>query len=159
MLLISDPNHQFHNTPPSHSHSYSAERSDLALTLPNCKSTCRALEFSGDGGQLFSGWADGSLRIHSMETGALKRRLTAAHSTGVYSVLPLTKRIMASGDDDGTVKCEERAGWGQRELPVNELGKDTWGGGGAVGSKRHRQTLDGWRTGVDSVGDRAKWET
>ncbi|XP_043237000.1 WD repeat-containing protein 55 homolog isoform X2 [Amphibalanus amphitrite] len=85
-------------------HSYSAERSDLALTLPKCRSTCRALEFSGDGGQLFSGWADGSLRIHSMETGALKRRLPAAHPSGVYSVLPLTERIVASGDDDGTVK-------------------------------------------------------
>ena len=106
---------------PLRSHSYSAERSDLALTLPKCKSTCRALEFSGDGGQLFSGWADGSLRIHSMETGALKRRLPAAHPTGVYSVLPLTEKLMASGDDDGTVKCEifgvgwdEPSGWDGR---------------------------------------------
>ncbi|XP_037070061.1 WD repeat-containing protein 55 homolog isoform X2 [Pollicipes pollicipes] len=85
-------------------HNYSSERSDLALTLPTCKSTCRGLEFSGDGGLLFSGWADGSLRIHSMETGALKRRLPAAHPAGVFSVLPLTERLMASGDDDGTVK-------------------------------------------------------
>ena len=100
----------FHSPEPPapRSHRYSAERSDLALTLPKCRSTCRALEFSGDGGQLFSGWADGSLRVHSMETGALRRRLPAAHPAGVYSVLPLTERIVASGDDDGTVKRETR---------------------------------------------------
>ena len=66
-----------------------------------------------------------------METGALKRRLPAAHPTGVYSVLPLTEKLMASGDDDGTVKCKP---FGVRWRPSR------WGR--TVGSVRI-----GWRRG------------
>lgn len=64
----------------------------------------RDIEFSIDGRDLFSGSRDKSIMVTDIETGKLKRFWDKAHDEPIYTLTVLDENLLASGDDDGTVK-------------------------------------------------------
>lgn len=53
---------------------------------------------------MFSGAADGSVRVTSSETGAKITRISGAHESGIGCLVPVNEGLMAAGDDGGCIK-------------------------------------------------------
>ncbi|GMH35218.1 hypothetical protein BSKO_03086 [Bryopsis sp. KO-2023] len=68
------------------------------------KASCRALCFSGDGTSLFSGSADGGLRVTDGATGKKIVGISKACENGISRLLAIKENLVVSGEDDGCIK-------------------------------------------------------
>ncbi|KXS18853.1 WD40 repeat-like protein [Gonapodya prolifera JEL478] len=68
------------------------------------KKSCRSIGFSHDGTGLYSASKDKSLLLTDVETGKVLGRKKDAHESPVNILLTLSETMIATGDDDGTVK-------------------------------------------------------
>ena len=66
--------------------------------------SCRHVKFSRDGSVLFTGSADNSISVIDVATGKVLHRIPSAHGDGI-SALACDELILASGCDEGVVKC------------------------------------------------------
>lgn len=83
---------------------YSNEENKLLYTHEVHSKAVRDIEFSKDGRDLISASRDKSIVISDFETGKFKRMWEKAHDEPVYSLTVVDENLIASGDDDGTVK-------------------------------------------------------
>ncbi|KAJ3305207.1 WD domain repeat-containing protein 55 [Blyttiomyces sp. JEL0837] len=85
-------------------HHYSLEGNEQKYHAKTHKGSCRAVEFSHDGLELYSGGKDQTLQVVDVATGKLKLKKTAAHSESINALKSLEPNILASGDDEGVIK-------------------------------------------------------
>lgn len=83
---------------------YTNEENTLLNTHEVHTKAIRDIEFSIDGCDLFSGSRDKSIMVTDVETGKLKRFWEKAHDEPIYTITVVDEYLVASGDDDGTVK-------------------------------------------------------
>lgn len=84
-------------------YTYSEKSTKEALKFDYHGESCRQVVFSPDGNLLYTSSADGSIGVIS--NGKLEGRLAGAHACPVNSLLHVENNaVIASGDDDGTVK-------------------------------------------------------
>lgn len=85
-------------------YNYTNDENTLIATHEVHSKAIRDIEFSIDGRDLFSGGRDKSIMITDIETGKLKRFWDGAHSDPIYTITVIDENLVASGDDEGTVK-------------------------------------------------------
>lgn len=85
-------------------HKYTNENTEIMKTLEVHTKACRDIEFSKDGHILFSTSKDKSIMLSDVNTGKLKQFYENAHDTPLYCLLVMDENLLASGDDNGTVK-------------------------------------------------------
>lgn len=83
---------------------YTNEENTLLYTHEVHTKAIRDIEFSIDGRDLFSGSRDKSIMVTDFETGKLKRFWDKAHDEPIYTITVVDENLVASGDDDGTVR-------------------------------------------------------
>lgn len=83
---------------------YSNEENTLLHTHEIHSKAVRDIEFSADGRDLFSASRDKSIVISDIETGKFKRFWDRAHDDPIYTLSVIDENLIASGDDEGTVK-------------------------------------------------------
>ncbi|KPP69765.1 WD repeat-containing protein 55-like [Scleropages formosus] len=66
--------------------------------------SCREVAFSQDGQKLFSVSKDKSVHIMDAEVGKLVSRIPKAHSVPLSTMLLIDENLLATGDDNGTLK-------------------------------------------------------
>ncbi|XP_034149178.1 WD repeat-containing protein 55 isoform X1 [Esox lucius] len=66
--------------------------------------SCREVAFSHDGQKLFSVSKDKSVHLMDVEEGKLVTRITKAHSVPINALLLVDENVLATGDDEGTLK-------------------------------------------------------
>ncbi|XP_026883034.2 WD repeat-containing protein 55 [Electrophorus electricus] len=66
--------------------------------------SCRKVAFSSDGGKLFSVSKDKAVHIMDVEAGKLETRIPKAHSKPINALLLVDENMLATGDDEGTLK-------------------------------------------------------
>ncbi|XP_066502467.1 WD repeat-containing protein 55 [Hoplias malabaricus] len=66
--------------------------------------SCRKVAFSSDGEKLFSVSKDKAVHIMDVEAGKLVTRIPKAHSTSINALLLVDENVLATGDDEGTLK-------------------------------------------------------
>ena len=80
------------------------EENTLVNTFENHTKACRAVEFSNSGDILFSVSKDKSIMLTDVKTGKLISNYENTHETSIYSLCVINENMIATGDDDGTVK-------------------------------------------------------
>lgn len=99
-------------------YSYTTEGSNHELmTLNHHKKSCRAVKFSSEGDILFTASKDRSIQVVDLETGAISNKISRAHDSPIYAILPVDEYLLASGDDDGEVKVWDF----RRQTPIMAL--------------------------------------
>lgn len=83
---------------------YTNEENTLLYTHEVHTKAIRDIEFSIDGRDLFSGARDKSIMLTDFETGKLKRFWDKSHDDPIYTLTVVDENLVASGDDEGTVK-------------------------------------------------------
>lgn len=83
---------------------YGNEENQLLYTHEVHSKAVRDIEFSSDGRDLFSASRDKSIILSDCETGKFKRFWDGAHDEPIYTISVIDENLIASGDDDGTVK-------------------------------------------------------
>lgn len=83
---------------------YTNEDNDLLHTHEIHRKGIRDIEFSSNGKELISCSRDKSLVVSDFETGKFKRFWDNAHSEPIYTLTQVDENLIASGDDEGTVK-------------------------------------------------------
>lgn len=83
---------------------YTNEENTLLYTHEIHTKAIRHIEFSQDGRDIFSGSRDKSIMITDFETGKLKRFWDNAHEDPIYTLTVIDENLIASGDDEGTVR-------------------------------------------------------
>jgi WD repeat-containing protein 55 len=83
---------------------YSNEENKLLYTHEAHTKAIRDIEFSTDGREVISGGRDKSIMITDFETGKLKRFWDKSHDHAIYTLTVIDENLVASGDDEGTVK-------------------------------------------------------
>lgn len=83
---------------------YTNEENTLLYTHEVHTKAIRDIEFSVDGRDLFSCSRDKSIMVTDFETGKLKRFWDKAHDEPIYTITVVDENLIASGDDDGTVR-------------------------------------------------------
>lgn len=83
---------------------YSNDENTLLQTHEVHSKAIRDIEFSTDGRDLFSGSRDKSIMMTDFETGKLKRFWDNAHEEPIYTMTVLDENLLASGDEEGTVR-------------------------------------------------------
>ncbi|XP_048774023.2 WD repeat-containing protein 55-like isoform X2 [Ostrea edulis] len=86
-----------------HTYSTTGENNEL-MTLEHHKKACRALRFSKDGIHLYTASKDKSIQVVDLNTGSVKQKIKAAHSSPIYCLQVTGENFLASGDDDGHIK-------------------------------------------------------
>ncbi|XP_060791856.1 WD repeat-containing protein 55 [Neoarius graeffei] len=66
--------------------------------------SCRKVAFSSDGQKLFSVSKDKAVHIMDVEAGKLVKRIPKAHSKPINALLLVDENVIATGDDEGTLK-------------------------------------------------------
>ncbi|XP_058272442.1 WD repeat-containing protein 55 isoform X3 [Hemibagrus wyckioides] len=66
--------------------------------------SCRKVAFSNDGEKLFSVSKDKAVHIMDVEAGKLVERISKAHSKPINSLLLVDENVVATGDEEGTLK-------------------------------------------------------
>jgi len=82
----------------------SNEENKLLNTIEVHSKACRTVEFSLDGAFFASSSRDKSIMLTDTETGKLKRFWDEAHDEPVYSMTYVDENLIATGDDEGTIK-------------------------------------------------------
>ncbi|KAG5676316.1 putative Platelet-activating factor acetylhydrolase IB subunit beta [Polypedilum vanderplanki] len=83
---------------------YSNEENKLLYTHEIHSKAVRDVEFSVDGRGLISASRDKSIVISDLETGKFKKFWDNAHDDPIYTITVIDENLIASGDDEGTVK-------------------------------------------------------
>jgi WD repeat-containing protein 55 len=83
---------------------YSNQENTLVHTHEIHTKAVRDIEFSANGRDLFSCSRDKSIVASDFETGKYKRFWDAAHTEPIYTITAINENLIASGDDEGTVK-------------------------------------------------------
>lgn len=96
---------------------YSMETNETINSFESHKKATRAVEFSDDGELLFSVSKDKSICITDVNLGKPKRVIKKAHSEPIYSAHVVDENLLATGDDDGTVKLWDL----RKESPIFSL--------------------------------------
>ncbi|KAJ3296719.1 WD domain repeat-containing protein 55 [Rhizoclosmatium sp. JEL0117] len=86
------------------------ESSEQLFTAKYHKGSCRVVEFSDDGKELYSGGKDKSFQILDTSTGKPILKKAAAHDDPINALSPLDPHIVVTGDEGGVVKI-----WDTRE--------------------------------------------
>ena len=68
------------------------------------KKSVRSIEFSPNGSRLISGSLDKAIKIVDVETSQVVQKYPRAHGSALYKVRPISDFLLATGDEDGTVK-------------------------------------------------------
>ncbi len=80
-----------------------------------CSEQCnkiRSIEFDHDGGRLYSGSLDRSVKAVDVETSTVCAKIPRAHPSPLYRVKPLGEHLLATGDEDGGVRLwDNRVGF------------------------------------------------
>ncbi|XP_046722984.1 WD repeat-containing protein 55 isoform X1 [Silurus meridionalis] len=66
--------------------------------------SCRKIAFSNDGEKLFSVSKDKAVHIMDVVAGKLVKRIPKAHSKSINALLLVNENMIATGDDEGTLK-------------------------------------------------------
>ncbi|XP_017348829.1 WD repeat-containing protein 55 isoform X1 [Ictalurus punctatus] len=66
--------------------------------------SCRSVAFSSDGEKLFSVSKDKAVHIMDVVAGKLVKRIPKAHSKPINALLVVDENVVATGDDEGTLK-------------------------------------------------------
>lgn len=69
------------------------------------KESCRSVRFSADGASVFSAGVDGTLQQRDLETNQPTWRMRHAATTGINALTLLGDVGIATGDDEGGVRC------------------------------------------------------
>jgi len=69
------------------------------------KKAVRDIDFTEDGKRLYSVGKDKSIICVDVESGKLKRRIKKAHENPIYSIAMTGDTFIATGDDNGVLKC------------------------------------------------------
>ena len=83
---------------------YANEENQLLHTHEIHRKGIRDIEFSSNGRELISCSRDKSIVVSDFETGKFKRFWDNAHSDPVYTLTEISENLIASGDDEGTVR-------------------------------------------------------
>lgn len=83
---------------------YSNEENKLLYTHEIHSKAVRDIEFSSDGRDLFSASRDKSIVVSDFETGKFKRFWDGAHDEPIYTITVIDENLVASGDDEGTIR-------------------------------------------------------
>lgn len=83
---------------------YTNEENQLLNTHEIHRKGIRNIEFSSDGTDLFSCSRDKSIVCTDFESGKFKRFWDKAHNEPIYTISVIDENLIASGDDEGTVK-------------------------------------------------------
>lgn len=83
---------------------YTNEENTLVSSHEVHTKAIRDIEFSIDGRDIISGSRDKSIMMTDFETGKLKRFWDKAHDEPIYTITVVDENLIASGDDDGTVR-------------------------------------------------------
>lgn len=83
---------------------YSNEENELLHTHEIHRKGIRDIEFSSSGTELLSCSRDKSIIVSDFETGKFKRFWDNAHSEPIYTLTQVDENLIASGDDEGTVR-------------------------------------------------------
>lgn len=95
---------------------YSVEENTLIETMELHTKAIRAIEFNPDGTLLYSTSKDRSILVTDVTTGKYKRLYEDAHRQPVSCMFVIDENLLATGDDDGTIKC-----WDARDRSSNEI--------------------------------------
>ena len=68
------------------------------------KKPIRSIEFDASGKYLFSGATDKAVKMTDVETSQVKWKQLKAHDCALYKVQPINEYLVATGDDEGSVK-------------------------------------------------------
>lgn len=66
--------------------------------------SCRQVRFSTDGSQVYSVSRDKSVHVLDVERGQLVTRIRKAHESPINSLLVVDENLLATGDDEGSLK-------------------------------------------------------
>jgi len=91
---------------------YSNNSNKLRKKLKIHKQTVRSIEFAKDGKHLVSGCTNAALKVTDVETSKVSFKAIKSHDSALYKVKWMTDNLLASGDEDGTVKI-----WDKRKNP------------------------------------------
>ncbi|XP_066999095.1 WD repeat-containing protein 55 homolog isoform X2 [Anabrus simplex] len=83
---------------------YTNENTSVINTAELHMKACRDIEFSDDGSTLFSSSKDLSIVSYDVEKDKFKNVYENAHEHPIYCMLVMDENLIASGDDEGTVK-------------------------------------------------------
>lgn len=83
---------------------YENEENKLLYTHEIHRKAVRDVEFSSDGRALFSASRDKSIILSDFETGKFKRFYDNAHAEPIYTLTVIDENLIATGDDEGTIK-------------------------------------------------------
>jgi WD40 repeat protein len=83
---------------------YTNEENELLHTHEIHRKGIRDIEFSSNGTEMISCSRDKSVVVSDFETGKFKRFWDNAHSEPIYTLTQIDENLIASGDDEGTVR-------------------------------------------------------
>lgn len=83
---------------------YSVDENVLVNTLELHVKAIRDIEFSDDGKIIYSASKDRSLLLTDLQTGKFIRNYDKAHEQPICKMHVLDENLLATGDDDGTIK-------------------------------------------------------
>lgn len=83
---------------------YTSDENTIVNTFEVHTKACRDIEFNSDGSTLYSVSKDKSIQLTDTETGKLKRFYDEAHESALYSMHVMDENLIATGDEDGTLK-------------------------------------------------------
>lgn len=86
-------------------HSYSSAGTHCQLmSFSGHKKSCRRVRFNSDGSQLITASKDKSIQVIDMTAGSVAAKIKDAHESAVFSLLLVTDNLVATGDDEGSLK-------------------------------------------------------
>ncbi|KXJ14351.1 WD repeat-containing protein 55 [Exaiptasia diaphana] len=98
-------------------HSFSTqEQNKMLMELTHHKKACRAVSFTEDGKYLLSVSKDKSLQAVDMNTGSVALTRKKAHESPINCVKVISEYLVATGDDNGGVKLEDKSDNMETEL-------------------------------------------
>ena len=83
---------------------YGLEGNRQRALLQHHQQSTRALQYTCDGGTLFMGSKDCSISAYDLSRACVSGTMSNAHKTAVSCLCVVDENVLASGDDDGTVK-------------------------------------------------------
>ncbi len=95
--------------------SFSNEENAQKLKLKLHKGNIRTLEFDSTGRYLYSGGKDKSFKILDVEAESVKFTAAGSHDSPLYKIKPINEFLVATGDEDGTVKL-----WDSRQSKMSK---------------------------------------
>jgi len=96
---------------------YANQGNQLKKKMKIHKQTVRSIEFDKAGRNLLSGCTNAALKITDVETSKVVFKAVKSHESALYKVKCMNENLVATGDEDGTVKI-----WDKRKSPDGKYG-------------------------------------